>query len=74
MSAFNKLLVCLANEGTGAAFSFGGLAVDSLLVVELFLPWGVDAHSDVFVDRCFANISNALMVRSYLKIETSPLN
>ena len=50
-SFLNKLFVCLANEGTGAAFSFGGLAVDSLLIVELFVAFGAfhfapkeDAH------------------------------
>ena len=30
----------MANKGTGVTFSFGGLAVDSLLIVELLVAFG----------------------------------
>ena len=52
LASFNKLFVCLADEGTGAAFSFGGMAVDSLLLVELFVAFGAFhlASGDIAID------------------------
>lgn len=40
LPSFNKLLVGQSHERTGAAFSFGGLAIDSLLIVELLVAFG----------------------------------